>query len=215
RSKSFPVGVAPHDPCLDRAGAHLFVPCAGESAIVKLRLSDGAMVGRIAVGDGPSHLAIHGERVYSANSWDGTLSCVSTDGERLAQAPSGGWAHAIDLSPDGRFVYVGNFFEDTLAVFDAATLARRALVPTEPYAHGIDVSPDGRHVIATGFCSDAMRLFDATKFTELARITVGPGSSHTAFTPQGAWVACSVGDHLAKIDLASGRCTGQARLPPA
>ncbi|HEY5899322.1 MAG TPA: hypothetical protein VIV54_17270, partial [Burkholderiales bacterium] len=109
RSKSFPVGVAPHDPCLDRAGAHLFVPCAGESAIVKLRLSDGAIVGKITVGDGPSHLAIHGERVYSANSWDGSVSCVSTEGERLAQAASGGWAHAIDLSPDGRFVYVGNF----------------------------------------------------------------------------------------------------------
>lgn len=200
------VGLAPHDPCLDAAGEHLFVPCAGESAIVKLRLSDAAIVGRVVVGDGPSHLALHpdGTRLYSANSWDGTVSCLSTEGKRLAQAPSGGWAHAIDVARDGAFVYAANFLDDTLAVFDSATLARVAMLTTEPYAHGLDVSPDGRHIVTTGFCSDRLRIFDADDLHRLATVNVGLGSSHTAFPADGsAWVACSVADHLARIDLAS------------
>jgi YVTN family beta-propeller protein len=210
RTSTIEVGAAPHDPCVDASGEHLFVPCAGESAVVKVRLSDGAIVGRTTVGDGPSHLALHpdGTRVYSANSWDGSVSCISTDGALLAQATSGGWAHAIDLSPDGRFVFVANFLDDTVAVFDSVTLERIALLATEPYPHGLDVSPDGRHVVTTGFCSDHVRIFDAGTFKELARVEVGMGSSDTAFAEDGsAWVACSVADRLTRIELRSMRTT--------
>lgn len=206
RARTVAVGIAPHDPCLDASGEHVFVPCAGESTIVKLRLADAAIVGRASVGEGPAHLALHpdGCRLYSANSWDGSVSCISTDGERLGQAPSGGWAHAIDVSPDGALVYVANFLDDTLAVFAAATLERVATLPTEAYAHGLDVSPDGRHVVTTGFCSSRLRIFSGG---ETRTVEVGLGSSHTAFPGDGsAWVGCSVANHLARIDLASMQC---------
>jgi DNA-binding beta-propeller fold protein YncE len=208
RTTTVAVGAAPHDPCLDAGGEHLFVPCAGESALVKLRLVDAAVVGRVSVGDGPAHLALHpdGTRIYSANSWDGSVSCVSTEGRLLAQAHSGGWAHAIEVAPDGRFVYVANFLDDTLAVFDAGSLERVALLATEPYAHGLDVSPDGRHVVTTGFCSSRVRIFDAADLQQARTVEVGSGSSHTAFAGDGsAWVACSVSDQLARIDLPSMR----------
>ena len=111
----------------------------------QVRLADGAIVGRCAAGDGPSHLAAHpdGTRIYSANSWDGTLSCLSADGVRLAQSFSGGWAHAIDISPDGLWIYVANFLDDTLAVFDAESLQRLRVLSTDPYPHGLDVAADG------------------------------------------------------------------------
>lgn len=210
------IGSHPHDPLLDRDGDYLFVPCAGDGEVVKVRLADGHVVGRCAVGDGPAHLALHpdGDRVYSANSWDGTLSCLSVEGERAAHAGSGAWAHAIDITPDGRWVYVANFLDDTLAVFDATTLARVALLPTEPYPHGLDVSPDGRYVIATGFASDHVRLYDAQRHIEIARIEVGRGSSHSVFLgdDDAAFVACSVSDHVACMDLAGRHCVKQIQL---
>jgi sugar lactone lactonase YvrE len=206
RAKTIDVGAFPHDPCLDGAGEHVFVPCAGESTIVKVRLSDAAIVGRIAVGDGPSHLALHpdGTRLYSANSWDGTVSCFSAAGKALAHARSGGWAHAIEVSPDGAFVYVANFLDDTLAVFDTLSLEPVAVAPTEAYPHGLDVSPDGRHVVTTGFASSRLKIFSAADSSRTEIIEVGLGSSHTAFAGDGsAWVACSVADHLVRIDLAT------------
>lgn len=216
RSETFAVGECPHDPLLSAGGEYVYVPCAGGGEIVKLRLADGRIVGRVAVGDGPSHLALHpdGERVYSANSWDGTITCFTADGEPVATAPSGRWAHAIEVTPDGRWVYVANFLDDTLAVFDAGTLERRALLATDAYPHGLDVSPDGRYVVATGFQSDCLRVFDASSHAELARIEVGMGSSHTAFAPGSgaAYVGCSVSDHVACVDLAGLACTAQLRL---
>lgn len=210
------VGSCPHDPLLSADGAHLFVPCAGADVLVKVRLADGAIIGRCTVGDGPSHLALHpdGTRIYAANSWDGTVRCVTVDGERVASAASGGWAHAIEITPDGRWVYVANFFDDTLAVFDAATLERVALLPTEPYPHGLDISTDGRYAITTGFASDCLRLYDAQKHTEIACIEVGRGSSHSAFPSfaEVAFVGCSVSDHVACVDLAARRRVAQVKL---
>jgi DNA-binding beta-propeller fold protein YncE len=200
------VGHSPHDPLLSQDASHVFVSCAGDSQIVKVRLSDGRIVGRCTAGGGPTHLALSadGTRVYSANSWDGTLHCMTVDGEHLGSAASGGWAHAIETTPDGRWIYVANFLDDTLAVFDSHTLQRAALLQTEPYPHGLDISPDGRYAIATGFSSDHLRIYDAQTHTEIARVEVGRGSSHTAFLDDAntAFVGCSVSDHVARVDLA-------------
>jgi DNA-binding beta-propeller fold protein YncE len=210
------IGASPHDPLLSNDGVHLFVPCAGSGEVAKLRLDDACVVGRARVGAGPSHLALHprGDRLYSANSWDGTVTCLSAEGEILASAESGGWAHAIDLTPDGRWLFVGNFMDDTLSVFDADSLARVAVLPTEPYPHGLDVSPDGTRVVATGFGSDCVRVFDARAHRELGRVAVGAGSSHTAFTDGGAtaFVGCSVDGHVACVELDALGCTARIRI---
>ena len=207
------VGSCPHDPLLDGDGTHVLVPCAGSGELVKVRIDDGRVVGRASVGDGPSHLARGADgRVYCANSWDGTVSCVSRDGERVASAASGGWAHAVDVAPDGRFVFVANFLDDTLAVFDAGTLERVALLATGEYPHGLDVSPDGRRLVVTAFAGRELRVFDAQRLDELGRVAVGRGSSHTAFCGGMGWVGCSVDDHVARVDLAKLSLTGRISL---
>ena len=109
---------------------------------------------------------------------------------------------------------MANFFDDTLGVFDSATLERIALWPTEPYPHGLDVSADGRYVVTTGFCSEHVRIFDTKTFGGMVRVEVGSGSSHTAFAHDGsAWITCSVADHLARIDLRSMERTSTTLTP--
>lgn len=208
------VGECPHDPLLDGEGEHVLVPCAGSGELVKVRISDGRIIGRTRVGDGPSHLARRRAdgRVYCANSWDGTLSCVTREGERIATAASGGWAHAVDIAPDGRFVYVANFLDDSVAVFDADTLERVAVLPSGAYPHGLDLSPDGRHAVVTAFAGREVRVLDARAHRELGRVAVGRGSSHTAFCGGMAWVGCSVDDHIARVDLAKLSSAGQISI---
>ena len=85
---------------------------------------------------------------------------------------------------------------------------------TDPYPHGLYMSPDGRCVLATGFSADHLRVYDAMTRTEVARIEVGRGSSHIAFLPdqETAYVACSVDDHLARLDLATMTCSQRTSL---
>ena len=216
-ARTLTVGANPHDPLLSGDGEFLFVPCAGAGELVKVRLGDARIVGRIPVGDGPSHLArsSDGSRVYSANSWDGTLSAVTVEGEHVGSAFSGRWAHAIAATPDARWVYVANFLDDTLSVFDAASLERVAVLATDAYPHGLDISHDGRYVIATGFASNHVRVYDCGTQLEIARIEVGQGSSHSVFAPDcgTAFIGCSVSDHVACVDLAELRCAHTLKIP--
>ena len=129
---------------------------------------------------------------------DATVS--STDGVRLAQCVSGGGAHAIDIAPDGRRIYVANFLDDTLSVFDSRDLRRVCVLPTDPYPHGLDVAPDGSAVAVAAFAGGTVTLFDADGQRARVRLPVGAGASHTAFGNGAAFVACSVAGHLAKID---------------
>lgn len=219
-SRTIPIGESPHDPILGSDQKHVFVPCTGSDEIVKVRLADAIVVGRCTVGSGPSHLALHpnGKRLYSANSWSGTISCISEHGEWLAESESGPWAHAISVTPDGHWVYVANFFDDTLSVFDSTSLSKVATLSTEPYPHGLDVSPDGRYLIATGFGSPFIRLYDPKNHRQIARIYVGLGSSHTVFSgsqnngTELAYVGCSVADCVACVDLLACECTQTIRM---
>ena len=210
------VGACPHDPLVTADGKLVFVPCAGDSTIVKVDLESGRILGRYSVGDGPAHLALHpdGTRLYSANTFDGTLSCLSVEGDLLAHKASGPWAHQPVISPDGNFVFVANFLDDTVSVFDTEGLEKIMTLETDPYPHGLYVSPHGRWIIATGYSSDYLRVFDATTHMEAARIEVGRGSSHVAFLPdqETAYVACSVDDHLARLDLVTMSCTQRTGL---
>jgi YVTN family beta-propeller protein len=216
RAQVVEVGSGPHDPVASPDGCSVLVPCAGDGKVVRVSLADGAVTAKFPVGDGPAHLAVHpdGTRIYVANTFDGTLACISPEGDLLGRVKSGRWAHVPEVTPDGRLVYVANFFDDTLAVFDAITLERKATLDTDAYPHGLNISPDGKAIVATGFSDDHVRVFDAATGRERARIEVGAGSAHTAFLPDGrtAFVGCSIEDHLAVIDLDAGTRTGAIRL---
>jgi YVTN family beta-propeller protein len=216
RVKLVEVGVGPHDPLEMPDGAAVLVPCAGDGVVVRVSLADGAITGRFPVGDGPAHLAAHpdGTRIYVANTFDGTLACLSPEGDVIGRVSSGRWAHVPKVTPDGRLVYVANFYDDTLAVFDAQTLERVGELKTDPYPHGLDISPDGESVVATGFSGGHVRVFDAATGRERCRIAVGEGSAHTAFLPDSrtAFVGCSISDHVAIIDIATGSSRGVIHL---
>ncbi|MDE2230378.1 MAG: beta-propeller fold lactonase family protein [Alphaproteobacteria bacterium] len=210
------VGPTPHDPALSSDGSHAFVPCMGSTELAKVRLADGAIVGRCVVGDGPSHAKAdyRRKRIYVANSWDGTLTALDEEGQVIASVASGRWAHALCLTPDGGQIWVANFLDDTIAVFDAVSMKRIALLPTEAYPHGLDISPDGKRAVVTGFAADHTRILDVPSCQLLARVEIGRGGAHTAFIhgSRMAVVTCSVADHLACIDLENGGKVGQITL---
>ena len=179
------------------------MPCAGDSE--RQSAPGGDCVGRCASATGHRSGAASTARVSIRERLGRHADLRLRRWRARGGCESGGWAHAIAITPDGRWVYVANFLDDTLAVFDSDTLARVALLPTEPYPHGLDISPDGRYAIATGFSSGHLRLYDAQAHGEIARIEVGLGSSHSVFLndQDTAFVGCSVGDHVACVDLAA------------
>lgn len=213
------VGPYPHDPLFDVAQECVFVSCLGSNEIVKVHLADASVMGSYVVGEGPAHMVMNrsGEYLYCANSWDGSVTRIDLASNEIKTVPSGGWAHDLAMTPDGQLLYVANFLDDTISVFDA-NLNRLATMDTDSYPHGINMSLDGKFLVTTGFSSSHVRIFDAELHHETARVEVGMGGSHTAFAQRAdralAFVACSVSDHLAVVDLAAGECIDHIQLDP-
>ena len=71
----------------------------------------------------------------------------------------------MEVSHDGEQIYVANFLDDSIAVFDAASLERLATLETENYAHEIALSPDGGTLIVPGYSSNHIRIYDTRDYS--------------------------------------------------
>jgi hypothetical protein len=100
----------------------------------------------------------------------------------------------VDVSPDGKHVYVTGFNDDAVAVFSRNT-ATGALTFVEfqqdgvggvdglDGAAGVDISPDGKHVYVTGAGDDAVAVFSLP----ITSASGGGGSGGVCFIATAAY----------------------------
>ncbi|MFI0416988.1 lactonase family protein [Spongiactinospora sp. 9N601] len=118
----------------------LYVPDLGADEVRRYLVDDnvrphpGGPV-RVAPGTGPRHLAHSAGRWYLAGELDGTVSMYDRQWREAARVPASRSPEPnapshIEVSPDGRLVYVANRGPDTVAVLDAGDLSHIDEVPS-------------------------------------------------------------------------------------
>lgn len=131
-------------------------------------------------GTGPRHLACHpdGKFVYSSNEQrpgasvyqrlsDGQLKHVQRcDAFEKMPRESGMSSSDIQITPDGRFVFVG--VRDREKEYDAVaryrvnedkTLTFLGRTKADPVPWGMALSPDGKHLLVTGTLTGTLQIF--------------------------------------------------------
>ncbi len=120
---------------LDRAGStasdsqgRIWVTNASTSLVTAFDATTGDVLATIPVGLSPAGIAVPNGvgKVYVADEGSDTVSVISKATMTLAGTialppPSGRRPHHISASPDGRFVYVGEFGANVVDVIDTAT----------------------------------------------------------------------------------------------
>lgn len=127
----------PHSVIPDRSGRHILVCDLGLDQIVIYRLEDGKLAKHnelnLQPGSGPRHLAAHptGQWIYLANELNCTVTVIANDEtagnlsilQQLSTLPdhyiagSDDTAADIHVSSCGRFLYVSNRGQDSVALF--------------------------------------------------------------------------------------------------
>ena len=143
-----------------------------------------------AVGQDPTGVAVHGDRVFVLNETDKTLSVINTTTNSNTTIALGGTPTAVAVSPDGKRAYVTVPATSTVAVVDTinSQIIKNVTVGANPA--GLAVSADGRRVYVTNSGSNTVSVIDtdptsATVNTEIRRITVGSDPTGIAVTPDG------------------------------
>jgi 6-phosphogluconolactonase len=171
---------------LDPSGRYAFVPHTGPDAVFQFRW-DGK-TGRLAAnepprvpntpqGAGPRHIYFHptlpvaytaneigsSVTVHAFNGSNGTLNAVQT----LSTLPEGfaekNTCSDVEVTPDGRFVYVSNRGHDSIAGFrveqGSGRLETIGQFPTERTPRSFNVDPSGRYMVSAGQGSGTLATY--------------------------------------------------------
>src|SRR5262249_18123675 len=126
--------------------------------------------------------------------------------------PVGRGAEGVDLSPDGKELWVANAQDRTVSIIDIAT--RKVAQTVEVSASGanrLKFTPDGKLAFISDPGGSDLVVVDVATRKEAKRIAVGRGGGGILMVPDGsrAFVALGREDSVAVIDLRTLAVTGR------
>jgi YVTN family beta-propeller protein len=139
---------------------------------------------------------------------------------RVTNVPAGHGSEGVDVSPDGKEIWVANAQDATVTIIDAVskTVSQTLPIPLKG-ANRLKITPDGKHVLIAGFGSAVstaanLLVFDAASRKEVKQIELGGPSSGVLIVPDGsrAYVAVTAKNKIAAIDLKTLEVTGEVQV---
>jgi DNA-binding beta-propeller fold protein YncE len=135
---------------------------------------------------------------------------------KVTNIPAGRGVEGFDVSPDGKEIWAANARDGTVTIVDIAT---KKAVQTLPIpvkgANRLKFTPDGKLVLISALGARAgdssLVVLDTSTYKEIKHLDLGGGSAGILIAPDGsrAFVAVSMADKIAVIDLKTLEVTGQ------
>jgi YVTN family beta-propeller protein len=174
----------------------------------------------MGTGQNGSHMIVvtpDQKRMYTANIGSNSVTAfefqnVPPSASRITQIAVGEQPEAIDLSPDGKEVWVGLNKEGAIDIIDTTTNKFKEKIKLGERPYRVRFTPDGKYVLATMPNTKEIIVLDAATRKELKRmklesIPLGIVFSKDART---AFVSAAEQDYVLKIDLEKYEVTGKA-----
>lgn len=133
------VGERPFGVSFSEDGTRVYAANVGSNSVSVVDARGHFVIRTVPVGSHPYDAVETKGKVFVTDQYGGTVTVFDPeDGERLAQLDCCDYPEGIATGSDGRFVYVANWFANTLVKLDAATLEEIASVdvPDGPRAFG-------------------------------------------------------------------------------
>lgn len=145
---------------------HMLIGCmAGSIAVVDLKTMK--HIGFINNISNVRHLVVHGNELFASCNVNGMVWKVPVDSInsaiRIASATqkrsfrANGWkgckvgagARTLEVSPDGKYIYVACNFANRIDIVNAGTMKLETSIRCDSYPVGLGRSTDGKHIVVT------------------------------------------------------------------
>ena len=165
-------------------------------------------------------------QIVTTNVSSASVSILEKIGGGRATGPSSGdWnetvvgvgrgSEGLDVSPDGKEIWVANADDGTVSIIQAASKKVIAtLAANVQGANRLKFTPDGRLAFVSSLNKPDVVVLDRVTRKEVKRIRVGDGAAGILMQPDGAraYVACSPDGYVAVIDLHSLEVAGRIEV---
>ena len=154
-----------------------YVTNQGDDTVSVVDVSSGAVVETLKVGSKPAGVAVApgGSRIYVSNPEGHSVSVLERRGAGhvvVAEVPAGAGPLGIAVAPDGR-VFVADWYGDTVAVLDPASLRVAATVTVGQSPSGVATNPAGTRLYVANRDSNTVSVVDLASLQVLATVPVG------------------------------------------
>jgi YVTN family beta-propeller protein len=171
------------------------------------------------IGQSRTHMLVlskEGRAIYTANVNSNSVTAVEANADRSVWKNTviavGNGPEAIDLSPDGLRLWVGNSGDGTVSIIDTATkkVIRTTDVGTE-HSNRLKFTPDGKLVLISDIRSGELVVVDAASRQVVKRMKLGNSAEGILVQPDGAraYVAVSGENKVVVVDLKKWEVTGE------
>ncbi|MGE3286246.1 MAG: protein kinase [Pseudonocardia sp.] len=212
-----PVGPTPGYMEITPDGSRGYIANRGAGVLTVFDTTRNQVLGTIPVPDGsPQFVAFtpDGTRAYvSVTNADFTVNEVvvvdTASFQILDKIPTGKRPFALDITPDGKTVYVPNHDSGSITVIDTATDKVTDEIKVAPNPHWVDVTEDGKYVWAANHESNVVSVIDTGTNQVLATVPVG-ASPHSIVKLPGkdTVIVCNYdGNSLSVIDTKTNKVT--------
>ena len=204
----------PHGIAVSRDGRLVWVTVEGSQSVLELEAASGKILRSWKTGQNVSHMLVatpDEKKLYVANIGSGSVTVVERAGGAVRSIPTGAGAEGIDVSPDGREVWVTNREANTVSVLDTKTDAVVASFESGgKFPIRVKLTPDGRQAWVSNATSNAVAVFDAKARKLLGTIEVGAVPVGILIAPDGkrAYVANTNANQVTAVDVAERRVLG-------
>jgi YVTN family beta-propeller protein len=194
--KKIPTVKTPRGVVITPDGRRMFIAGFDGGELQRIDLISGEKKIMLSTGGAMRHLALDEKtkRIYADDMATGTAHTIDFDKETVTTlGKTDAFPNSIDLSPDGKYLYVSNRGENnpvsysipgpewgSVVVIDTATGKTVDAMVGGNQTTGLDVSPDGKLLAFTDFLDNRLTLMDIPSVEVLAASTGGYSAKHKA-----------------------------------
>jgi YVTN family beta-propeller protein len=162
----------------------------------------------MGTGQDATHMLVatsDGKKIYTANIRSNTVTAFdsTTPPLKVIQIPVGNQPEGIDLSPDGKELWVGQNGDGKISILDTETNKTKDTVNVGGVPIRVKFTPDGKRVLVSNPQSGELIVYDAASRKETKRIAVGETPVGILVTPDGkrAFVATMQSGNVTAVNL--------------
>ena len=164
----------PHGIVYMTDGIHVVVTTEQEKKVIVVNVDSGEVTKSIDTASEVSHMVAVAQKTntaFVANIGSGSVTVADLkEGKRLENIATGRGAEGIDISPDGKEVWVSNRSADTVSIIDANTLKVVGEVDCESFPIRVKFTVDGKHVLVSNARKGDVAVIDSKARKIIKRI---------------------------------------------
>lgn len=189
---------------------HVFGTAEGSRCVFRFNTESGKVDWIMGVGQSLSHmlaLSPDGEKIYTADILSNSVSVLHFNTppmpEFIKHIPVGPKPEAIEMTPDGSEVWVGQNDDGHVTIITTPNNEVKEKIAVGKMPIRIKFTPDGRHALLSDPPADEIIVIDTKTRKVVKRIAVTGAPVGIAISPDGKWayVALTKSDEVAKINL--------------